>query len=548
MKRRALPLLLAAVMVLTLLSGCGKAEEQPKTGNSTVTTTTTTAADTTTTTDTTADTTATDSTTSTTTAPSATESTTVPSKTTKAPTKSSTTKTTTTTTVIITTLPKVAAKLGGVSLSEYAIVYSYDSLDYVQRAVGYIHDQILARTGADLAVVTDAEAPIKHEIVVGETNRSISKTLNAKTEGLEFSLTAKDGSVALEADYFIIAAAAYYFVETYITGKNASTTVPDKVQVLEPIKKTPKNFIFLIGDGMGLNHVELPTVYDTERMDVGDGTTVSNFTDGEKIFYGKLFPSSGTVQTFEVGGGITDSAAAATALATGYKTSNGRIGKDKDKNDLKSITEIAGDLGMATAVMTTEGQTGATPGGFSAHADARDMYDDITADQEAMTEKYGTVIKDRFDNYNALGMWSLEWAINGVLDQVSRNKKGFFMMYEEAYIDKHSHNQDEEKATWAVYRFNQAIGVFMEFAFYNPETFVLITADHETGNLTKLGKDYVCAHGDHTGKLVPVFAYGVGAEVFDGQTIENVQIPKTIAKMWGQSLAADTDNVWPALN
>ena len=121
-------------------------------------------------------------------------------------------------------------------------------------------------------------------------------------------------------------------------------------------------------------------------------------------------------------------------------------------------------------------------------------------------------------------------------------------MVEEAYIDKHSHNQDKTAAIGAVFRFNQAIAVFMEFAFYNPDTFVLITADHETGNLSKMGKDYYYGSGDHTAKQVPVYAYGVGAEVFHDQTIENVQIPKTIAKMWGQSLAADTDNVWPPLN
>ena len=122
------------------------------------------------------------------------------------------------------------------------------------------------------------------------------------------------------------------------------------------------------------------------------------------------------------------------------------------------------------------------------------------------------------------------------------------MMYEEAYIDKHSHNQMKEEATWAVFRFNQAIALFMEFAFYNPDTMVIITADHETGNLTDLGGYLKYGHGDHTDKLVPVFAYGVGTEVFHDKTIENVQIPKTIAKMWGQSLAADTDEQYPPLN
>jgi alkaline phosphatase len=53
--------------------------------------------------------------------------------------------------------------------------------------------------------------------------------------------------------------------------------------------------------------------------------------------------------------------------------------------------------------------------------------------------------------------------------------------------------------------------------------------------------------GGHTGRDVPIYAYGMGAEVFDGKTIENVQIPKTIVSLWGESLAADTDDTYPVL-
>ncbi len=461
---------------------------------------------------------------------------------------STTTSSATTTTTTAPTKPAVAAKLNNVSLSEYTIVYAEEALDYTSRAASYIREEILARTGAYLDIVTDDQAPTKHEIVVGETNRSISKSLNAKTEGLEFSMVALNGHVAMEGDYFVIAAAAYYFVTTYITGKTASTAVPTKALVREPIVEKANNYIFLIGDGMGVNHTLLPNQYDLSRLD-SDEVDANNFTDNENLFYGYLFPYQGYARTYNVYGQITDSAASATALATGYKTSNGRIGKDKDKNNLKSLTELAGDLGMATAVMSTEGQSGATPGGFSAHQDARDMYDEIKADQAAMTEKYGTIIKANFDHYHGLGInFELRPAITKTLDELSQNETGFFMMYEEAFIDKHSHDQDEEKATWAVYRFNQAIAMFMEFAFYHPDTFILITADHETGNLTDMGGMLICGSGDHTGKDVPVFAYGVGAEVFHDKTIENVQIPKTIAKMWGQSLAADTDDQYPPLN
>ena len=130
-----------------------------------------------------------------------------------------TTTTTATSTVPPITIPTavgdgqpVTATLCGVNMAEYTIVYDDEAPDYTVRAALYIRDAILARTGAALAIVSDdVETGNQHEIVVGETNRPISATLDAKTEGLQFAYMAADGHVALEADYFVIAAAAYYF-------------------------------------------------------------------------------------------------------------------------------------------------------------------------------------------------------------------------------------------------------------------------------------------------------------------------------------------------
>ncbi|MBQ7089188.1 MAG: alkaline phosphatase [Clostridia bacterium] len=529
--KRILATLTALVTLSGLISGCGQPAEEPNTDGTTTAAAITTA--------TTTQTVATTTTTATGGHSSAatTADTTAPTTT--------TTGITTTTTTTAATKPLSKAKLGGVSLSYYTVVVAEDCLNYTTRAADYIRDEIFSRTGAALQVVSDEQAPTKYEIVVGETNRAVSKKLNADTEGMQFALMAQGTNVALEGDYFIIAAAAYYFITTYITGENVNATVPEKVQVLNPIQREANNYIFLIGDGMGINHTKLPEGYDKKRM-TGDG--VNNFTDGEDFFYGYLFPYQGSARTHNVSGQVTDSAASATALATGAKTGNGRIGRDKDKNDLLSLTEIAISMGKNTAIMSTEGQTGATPGGFSAHTDSRENTDDIKAQQEALTEAYGTIINCKHDYYDWLGMFMLEYEITDTLKKLSGNENGFFMMYEEAYIDKHSHSQAKDKATWAVFRFNQAIALFMEYAFYHPDTFVLITADHETGGLTDMGGILKYSHGDHTAKTVPVFAYGIGGDVFHGQEIENVQIPKTIAKMWGKELMAETDGVWPPLN
>ncbi len=461
----------------------------------------------------------------------------------------STTVTTTTTTeppVPTPTVPALdvvgkenSATLNGVPLVSYALVYAADATDYTVRAVTYIRDEIYARTGAVLPAVTDdLEVGYEHEIVVGETNRPISARLNEELEGVEFSLLAADGHVAMEADYFVIAAAAYYFVANYVTAHDAATAVPTTAQVCTPIVEKANNYIVLIGDGMGYLHTTMP-----ERL---NGTELADYTDGENFFYGNLLPYTGYAHTNSLEN-TTDSAAAATALATGYKTTNGRIGRDGDGKDLLSITELAGSLGMATAVMSTEVQSGATPGGFSAHANDRDDTDDILASQKVLQGKYGTIIDGDHDVYTAYGVYQLEQRIAANLATLSEDEDGFFMMYEEAYIDKHSHDMKLENTARAVLRFNQAIATFMEFAFYNPDTFVLITADHETGGLYMMGDKFKYNSGGHTSRDVPIYAYGMGAEVFADQTIENVQIPKTIVSLWGQALAADTDDQYPVL-
>lgn len=420
-------------------------------------------------------------------------------------------------------VPKISS-INGIELSKFAIVYSADELDYNLRAAEYIKTEILARTELDLPLITDADyTTVEYEIVVGETNREISNSLNAETSGTEFAILADDNQVALEGDYFTIAAAAYYFVDTYVPADDFPAEIPLEATIHEPIVKEAKNYIMLIGDGMGVNQTHLLDFLETKV----------EYSDGEDLFYGYLFPAQGHARTNSLSG-TTDSAASGTALATGYKTYNGYIGQDRLHKEIQSITELAAELGKATCVMSTEGSTGATPGAFSAHADSRTDTDAIALSQNALRKEKGTIIKCGFDYYESEKIAIIEKILLRNLDNLSADEDGFFMMYEEAYIDKHSHNNDIEKATLAVARFNQVIARCMEFAFYNPETFILITADHETGKL-EMSDDGVFTYnsGDHTPANVPVFAYGEGSELFDEKVIENVQIPQTIASFMG---------------
>ena len=419
--------------------------------------------------------------------------------------------------------------INGVSLSEYVIVYDEDALDYNKRAAEYIKNTAAEKYGIELTLVDDDTDKNPHEIVVGETSREISASLNEKTEGLEFSILADVDSIALEGDYFVIAAAAYYFTETYASRDGESVNIPTTPSVHEPIVKKAKNFILLIGDGMG--------VYQTKLFEYMENTC--DYGDGEDLFYGYMLPYLGYSRTESLSG-ITDSAAGGTALACGHKTYNEYIGRDKDLNDIKSLTELADELGKSAAVMSTETQTGATPSSFAAHASDRDSTLDLMDSLINATQQYGTIVDCGYDYYTASRISTIEKHIQDNLNTVAENDNGFFFMYEEAYIDKHCHNNNMNKAFETVIRFNQAIARFMEFAFYNPETMVIITADHETGELYP-DEDGTLNyhHDDHSAADVLIFAYGYDAHLFNGVTVENIQIAHTIAALMGDENFGD---------
>ena len=431
--------------------------------------------------------------------------------------------------------PGKNASINGVKLSKYTIVYNAEDVDYSYRAALYIQKQVKERIGVSLKLKEDGEKQTQHEIVVGQTSRDISARLDAQTKGMEFAILADDAHIALEGDYFIIAAAAYYFVENYITGTACATEVPKETAVHTPIVEEANNIIYLIGDGMGQYHSRMFDYFDAPEDAV---------SDGEDIFYGYLFPAVGLARTDSLSG-TTDSAAAGTALACGYKTENKFIGIDKDQNELQSLTELAASLGKATAVLSTDSSIGATPATFTAHANNRSNSDLIRDSQNKLTRATGTYIAGFLDS---LKNTELEKKITDTLAMMEKSDKGFFLMYEEGYIDKHCHNMDISKAFLSLIRFNQAIGLMMEYTFYHPDTFVLITADHETGSvITSSMHGLTCTTDAHSSADVPVFAYGRNSDAFNGVTVENIQIPKTLAKLWGVADFGNADPAFPSL-
>ncbi len=445
------------------------------------------------------------------------------------------------------------ANLNGVDLSQYKIVYSDSDLDYAYTAAEYIQKQILLRTGRQVEIVEDNTAETTYEILVGNTNRLYSKSISAPSEtAMKFTFASNGTKIALKADYFIIAGAAYYFVDQYIGTSDFNVTANTGVTTQNTITKPAKNYIFMIGDGMGEMHTRLFEIYDVPTSGTYD------YSDGEDIFYGYYLPYFGWQKTANIGGTITDSAAAGTALSCGYKTINGYVGKDRYLNNVKSMSELAMEIGKSVAVMSTEGCDGATPAAYSAHSEGR--YD---SDVEESQKSFAGLLVDGYNNYNTFTAAEYEeWenCVRAGLSAVKDDPDGFFIMYEEAHIDKVSHRLNYTSAAGykgdtsretlfrTVYRFNQAIGLFMEYALYNPETMLLITADHETSGLdanflpTEQNPENEQESGsvwNHSLKDVPVFSYGQGAEVFDGVTAENASYARTWANLMTDGNADD---------
>ncbi|WP_410584937.1 alkaline phosphatase [Amycolatopsis sp. lyj-108] len=128
--------------------------------------------------------------------------------------------------------------------------------------------------------------------------------------------------------------------------------------------RTARNIIYIQGDGLGLGQRDLLRLALKGKrgklaMDglAATGLVRTSSDDPDEI--------------------VTDSAAAATALATGHKTRNGAVGVDAHGRPLETILERAKRAGKSTGLVTTAQVTGASPAAFAAHVPSRDSQSDI---------------------------------------------------------------------------------------------------------------------------------------------------------------------------
>ena len=123
------------------------------------------------------------------------------------------------------------------------------------------------------------------------------------------------------------------------------------------------------------------------------------------------------------------------------------------------------------------------------------------------------------------------------IELLDQNKNGFFMMIEGSQLDDYGHFNDIDLLMQETHDFDRTIGAIYEWAAKDGETLVVVTADHETGGLTLVDGDLaegriVCkfSTGGHSGVMVPVYAFGPGAEEFTG-IFENTAIFDKIKKL-----------------
>lgn len=337
--------------------------------------------------------------------------------------------------------------------------------------------------------------------------------------------------------------------------------------------KAPKNIILLVGDGMSF-----PQIAATEYA-VGN----LNLT---------AMPYSGAIFTHAQNRRVTDSAAAATTLASGYKTNNGMLGMLPDGSHVQSIAHYASEMGKSTALLASCRITHATPAGFAVHHESRsdefiiaekyvdsgiDMllgggYDYFLPESEGgerpdnrnliaeMEEKGYLFIDDENELGRMAGQERVLAFLEGkdlqrapergdqmnrltlaALEQLSQNPEGFFMMIEGAMIDWAAHANEPEWMIQELEDFDNVLGDVLEFARNDGNTLVVVTADHETGGLTLHNGEgpedvtYQWSTGGHSGLPVPVFSYGPSAEIFSG-LYDNTEVARKMFSLWGKTI------------
>ncbi|MDW7760357.1 MAG: alkaline phosphatase [Acidobacteriota bacterium] len=340
------------------------------------------------------------------------------------------------------------------------------------------------------------------------------------------------------------------------------------------LKGRTQNVILLIGDGLSVAAVS------AARLRKGGA---------EGRLHMDRMPVAGFVRTTAANDLITDSAAAATAMASGFKTNNGMIGMTPDGRKVLSIMKAAMDRGMAAGLVATSSITHATPAAFAAHVPSRNMETEIAANfisagvnllfgggrrfflpetpdggkrddgrnllQEARAAGYDVCLTPKeaaaAESRKILGLFahgamdmtasdiSLADMTSLAIEKLRGRGRGFFLMVEGSQIDWEAHDNIPDRMIEEILDFDEAAGRALDFAAKDRRTLVIATSDHETGGLVILDGtpdggeiEVAWASTGHTGATVPLTAFGPGAEAISGFR-DNTEIALALARRLG---------------
>jgi alkaline phosphatase len=320
-----------------------------------------------------------------------------------------------------------------------------------------------------------------------------------------------------------------------------------------------ENIILLIGDGNGLAQITAAEIGNAGRLTLTQ------------------LKSIGLVRTQTADDFTTDSAAAATAMATGIKTYNRYLGLDPNGQPTENITELLNKKGYSLGLITTDHITGATPAAFYSHQADRSQLKEISQDLidskislfigGGANDFQGEEIEKNFEivdhlemvgksRYKKVGHFlskndvpPIKGGRNVSLSNITVNglaflqKKNtpFFLMIEGAQIDSFGHKNDISGMISEGIDFDSAVAEAIKFSDTTGNTLVIVTADHETSGLSLPGanpKSRIIeadfSTNDHSTIMIPLFAYGPQSSEFQG-VYENNEVFHKILKVLGAS-------------
>lgn len=349
----------------------------------------------------------------------------------------------------------------------------------------------------------------------------------------------------------------------------AQGEAPSRLPAPEPGGR-PKNAVVMIADGLGFAGIEASRLLN---RGIGGHLQLDRF------------PVAGFSTTRSAIDVVTDSGAGATAIATGKKTLNGRLGVDAGGKPLRTLAELAKAQGKAVGLITDSYMWDATPGGFAVHQANRRKYLDIalelagrdfdlligceTRRVEEDDDDQGPIVQKFLAQGYQVGR-DLDWlakagprkalallaggtlspqegasqlplAVALAIARLEQDPEGYFLLIESEETDSGGHDNIIEQVARGVEALDGSLEKVFAAAERGGETLVVFTADHETGGLAILGGkegkplEYRFTTDGHNAEPVPLLAYGPGAERFAGSH-DNTEVGKDLAVALGLEL------------